>query len=89
MRSRTTAAFRSMLASLPPRIQDRARKAYRLFRANPRHPSLCFKQVHPKRPIYSLRITKGYRAVGLRDERGMLWFWAGSHSDYNRLLAQL
>jgi hypothetical protein len=40
-----------------------ARKAYRLFHDNPAHPSLQFKKVHDREPIYSARVTLGYRAV--------------------------
>jgi hypothetical protein len=50
---------------------------------------LRFKQVHPSQPIFSVRITRGYRAVGKRDRLGMLWFWIGSHADYDKLLSQL
>ena len=34
----------------------------------------------------SVRITKGCRALGLRDDEGILWFWIGSHADYSRVL---
>lgn len=88
MRSRTTSPFRKQLAALPPEIQQQARGAYRRFRRDPWHNSLHFKQVHPSLPLYSVRIAKGYRAVGKRDERGMLWFWIGSHNDYDKLLAR-
>ena len=39
--------------------------------------------------IYSVRIGKGYRAVGQRDKKGILWFWIGSHAEYDKLLSQL
>ena len=34
----------------------------------------------------SVHITKGCRALGLRDDEGILWFWIGSHADYSRVL---
>src|SRR5208337_4498316 len=40
--SRTTHSFRTAFAALPQEIQDPARRSYRLFRADPRHPSLRF-----------------------------------------------
>jgi hypothetical protein len=52
-----------MFADLPAQIQDRTRKAYRLFQQDPNYPSLRFKKVHPTLPIYSVRINKDYRAV--------------------------
>jgi hypothetical protein len=75
---------------LPKPVQDQARAAYRKFRQDPWHPSLHFKQVHATLPIYSVRVSKGYRALGRwDDEKGMLWFWIGSHAHYEKLLARL
>ena len=59
-------ALRPALATLPDHVQQRARQAYRLFRDDPRHPSLRFKQVHATRPIYSARVGLGYRAPAKR-----------------------
>lgn len=66
MTSRTTASFRKAFAALPADIQDRAREAFRLFTENPTHPSLQFKQIHSKAPIFSARITLHYRALAAR-----------------------
>jgi hypothetical protein len=60
-----------------------------MFAKNPQHPSLQFKQVHPSRPIFSARVALGYRALGVRDGDDLIWFWVGSHADYDQLLAQL
>jgi hypothetical protein len=70
-------------------VQDQARLAYRLFRDNPEHPSLRFKPVHPTRPIYSARVGLGYRALAVRDGEAVIWFWIGSHTDYDHLLKRL
>jgi hypothetical protein len=60
-----------------------------MFELDPRHPGLHFKQVHPTQLIYSVRVGIGYRAVGVKDGDTMLWFWIGSHGDYDRLIAGL
>ena len=86
MKSRTTAQFRKQLRVLPEEVQRQAKNAYQHFKRDPWHNSLRFKQVHPHQPLYSVRVARGYRAVGKRDDRGMLWFWIGSHADYDRLL---
>jgi hypothetical protein len=86
MRSRTTRAFWDCFDRLPEAVQKQAAKAFRLWRQNPTHPSLAFKRVHATEPIYSVRISGGYRALGLRDGDLMTWFWIGSHADYNKLL---
>jgi len=55
---------------------------------NPQHPSLRFKSIHPTRPIYSVRIGMDYRAVGIRDGSDMIWYWIGSHAEYDKLIQQ-
>jgi hypothetical protein len=87
--SRATPRFWAAYRELPPDIRDFARKAYRLFRDNPQHPSLNFKKVHDRDPIYSVRVTLGYRALGLLEGDGITWFWIGSHAEYDRLLHKL
>jgi hypothetical protein len=74
---------------LPGEIKKEAKEAYKLFVVDPYHPSLHFKRVHSRRPIFSLRVTKDYRAVGILQNEEMIWFWIGSHSEYDKLLKQL
>lgn len=89
MKSRTTIEFRRLFADLPKAVQEQTRVAYRQFKEDPSYPSLRFKKVHPELPIYSARISKNYRAVGLLDGDTVIWFWVGSHTEYDRLLEQL
>lgn len=89
MKSRTTTQFRKLFADLPKQVQQQARTAYRQFQEDPNYPSLCFKKVHPELPIYSARISKNYRAVGQVDGDTVIWFWIGSHAEYDRLLRQM
>lgn len=89
MNSRTTRQFRELLAALPRHVRKQTREAYRLFRENSRHPGLHFKRVHDDPPIFSARVGIGYRAVGVRDGNAIVWFWIGSHAEYDRLVAQL
>lgn len=85
MKSRTTRRFRELLAALPEPVQRQAQDAYRLFRENPSHPSLRFKPISPRDPtIYSVRVGLRYRAIGIRDDDGILWVWIGSHAEYDR-----
>jgi hypothetical protein len=53
VKSRATPRFWAAYRDLPADVQETARKAYRLFRDNPQHPSLQFKKVHSREPIYS------------------------------------
>ena len=89
MISRTTPSFRKAFDAVPKDIQDRAREAFRLFSDNPAHPSLRLKQVHSTEPVYSARVTLDYRALASRRDGVWIWFWIGSHADYDQLLARL
>lgn len=71
----------------PSTSARRARAAYRQFQRDPHHPSLRFQQVHPNRPIYSARVGLGNRALAVRDADTVVWFWVGSHAEYDRLIA--
>ncbi len=88
MKSRTTRRFRATFGRLPKQVQAQAREAYRLFSNNPQHPSLRFKRVHPSEPIYAVRITRSYRALGVQVGDELIWFWIGSHDDYERIITQ-
>jgi hypothetical protein len=89
VKSRATPRFWTSYRKLPSDTREHARKAYRLFRDNPAHPSLNFKKVHASEPVYSVRVTRGYRAVGLWESDEITWFWIGNHANYERLIAEL
>ena len=84
--SRTTRAFRQAFASLPDGVRRQAQRAYRLFRRDPRHPSLRFKKVDEEGNIYSVRVGLGYRALEVMEVPTVVWFWIGSHAECDRLL---
>jgi hypothetical protein len=89
VKSSRTSRFRKAFENLPEQVQEQAREAYRQFKRNPFHPSLHFKQVHPSKPIYSVRINVDYRAVGIRDGDEVVWFWIGGHEAYDKVVGQL
>ena len=74
MKSRRTRRFHECFAQLPSDIQSQARQAYQLFQDNPGHPGLRFKRVHQTDPIYSVRVSQGYRAVGVLKDEAIVWF---------------
>jgi len=84
MNSRTVSSFWEAYGSLPVPAKQSARKAYRLWRENPFHPSLHFKCINQAERVWSLRITRGYRALCLFDGGNVTWFWIGSHEAYDR-----
>lgn len=70
-------------------MQKQAREAYKHFQIDPNYPSLRFKKVHPTELIYSARIGKGHRALGVLDGDDIVWFWIGSHKEYERLINEM
>jgi hypothetical protein len=38
--------------------------------------------------VYSVRVGIGYRAVGVLEDDVIVWFWIGSHAEYNGLLSR-
>jgi hypothetical protein len=87
--SQVNESFRRAFANLPRSVQARAREAYRLFLQDPHHPSLHFRQVHARLAIYSVRIGINYRALGAGGPTDVVWFWIGSHAEYDRLLRSM
>jgi hypothetical protein len=88
VKSELTDEFLACFRQLPERIQRQVRKSYRIWRSNPQHPGIDFKRVGIKSPIYSVRVGIGWRALGLKLDDTMLWFWIGPHAEYDRLLKQ-
>ena len=84
MKSSTTPDFWTSYSVLPPEIKKRAKIAYRLWKRNPRHPSLRFKKVGN---VWSLRVGGGYRALALFEEDTFFWFWIGTHDEYEKFLS--
>ena len=88
MNSQLTDDFLACFARLPDSVKAQARKAYRLWRENTSHPSLQFKRIHGEEEIYSVRIGLGWRALGLREQNTISWFWIGSHAEYDSLIGR-
>jgi hypothetical protein len=86
MRSETTDAFWLLYRALPEQVRRRAREAYEQFERDPFHPGLHFEEVDKQRHLWSARITRGYRVLGIRDDGLMTWFWIGPHREYEKLI---
>ena len=86
MISRATRRFWKLYESLPEPIQRLAAKNYRLWRTNPAHPSLDFKQLHGSEERFSVRVGDHYRGLGQRVADGVEWVWIGTHEEYNKLI---
>lgn len=69
--------------SLPLSVQRLADRNYEIIKKNPKHPSLHFKKIGR---YWSVRVGIHYRALAVEVEDGVLWFWVGSHSEYDKLI---
>ncbi|MDQ2084290.1 hypothetical protein RA307_29225 [Xanthobacteraceae bacterium Astr-EGSB] len=88
MNSRATPDFWACFRELPDHVQARAQSAYALWTANPHHPSLQFKEIPAAgEGVWSVRVGIGWRALGVRRGDEMIWFWIGSHADYDKLIS--
>ncbi len=84
MKHHAAPEYWSCFEALPREVQNLARSKFELLKQNPRHPSLHFKTVGEYR---SVRVGIHYRALGVEVSDGVLWFWIGSHAEYDQLLS--
>jgi hypothetical protein len=84
MRHYASRRFWQCYHSLPEAVRELADKNFQLLREDPSHPSLEFKKIGRFR---SARVGLHYRALAVEVDDGFLWFWIGSHADYDRLIA--
>ena len=83
MRHFASSAFWDAYQRLPEAVRELADKNYALLKRDPRHPSLHFKKAGR---FWSVRIGLRYRALATEIDAGLLWFWIGSHADYDALI---
>lgn len=89
MRSGTNDTFRRLYRKLPAEARRDALKAYRLWKINPHHQSLHFKEIKitKNKSLWSVRTELGFRALGKRPAADLvIWGWIGTHAEYDRLI---
>jgi hypothetical protein len=87
MKSEVLPSFWATYETLDQTMRRRARKAFELWRDNPFHPSLHFKCINAQENIWSVRINRNFRALGIWEGDMLTWYWIGSHHDYERFIA--
>jgi len=70
---------------LPLNVQKMADEHYKRLKSNLRHPSLHFKQIGRYR---SVRVGSHYRALAVEIPDGLVWFWIGTHDEYQRMIKE-
>jgi len=84
--SRGTREFWECYHKLPQHIKPAARQAYRKFKENPAQPGLQLERLRSDSRAWSVRVTRGYRAVARRYESDVwVWFWIGSHRKFDEM----
>jgi hypothetical protein len=68
---------------LPPSIQKLADKNFKILKSDSRHPSLHLKKVGQH---WSARVGRKYRTMAVETEEGLIWFWIGTHKEYDKLI---
>ena len=83
MRHFASPRFWAAYNALPEPMRELADRNFALLKANPQHPSLHYKKVGR---FWSVRVGLRYRALAVEVDDGLLWFWIGSHADYDALI---
>jgi hypothetical protein len=83
MRRFASPAFWEAYDKLPEQVRALADKNYALLKTNPRHPSLQFKKIGR---FWSVRVGLRYRALAVEADDDLVWFWIGSHGDYDSII---
>jgi hypothetical protein len=83
MRHFASPVFWEAYAKLPDNVRALADKNYALLKENPQHPSLHFKKTGR---YWSARVGLRYRALAVETNGDLVWFWTGSHADYDALI---
>lgn len=71
--------------ALPEDVRRTADAAYSLLKEDPRHPSLHFKRAGR---FWSVRAGLHHRALAVEHQDDLVWFWIGSHAEYDSLVGR-
>ena len=83
MKHSASPRFWAAYEALPESVRSLADANFQLLKRDPRHPSLQFKKVGK---YWSVRVGRRYRALAVETDDTYLWFWIGSHAQYDRLI---
>ena len=87
MISKTNADFWVCYNAPPGEIQRQAREKFRLWQTDAFNAALHFKPFIED--VWSVRVNQNYRALGRRHGNFVVWFWIGTHAEYDQLLKRL
>ena len=76
-------AFWAAYEALPVEVRDVADKSFALLKDNPHHLSIHLKKVGG---YWSARVGRRHWVLAMEVPDGLLWFWIGTHAEYDRLI---
>lgn len=83
MRHFANPSFWGRYRDLPAPVQELADRSFEFLKSNPKHSSLHLKKVGK---FWSVRVGRRYRALAVEIEEGLVWFWIGTHTEYDKLV---
>lgn len=88
MKHQTLPRFWELYRRLPPQVRKLADKNYQLLKTDPTHPSLHFKKIGRQKQLWSVRVGIHYRALALEKDEAVVWFWIGTHAEYDEMIGK-
>jgi hypothetical protein len=85
--SKTHPDFWGCYNALPAEVRDLARLKYQLWQEDAFNPALHFKPLCGG--VWSVRINQNYRALARRRGSLVVWFWIGTHAEYDQLIKRI
>lgn len=80
-----TEEFHRLCGKLPKDVRKRVSRKIEMLRQDPRHCSLCLKKVGT---YWSIKISRGHRALAVKDSGTLVWEWIGPHDEYVRRIRE-
>lgn len=85
MKHQANPRFWRSYQGLPKEIRVLADRNYALLKSDPTHRSLHFKKVGS---LWSVRVGLHFRALATEVGADLVWFWIGSHAEYDTLVGR-
>ena len=83
MKNHASPDFWACYRVLPAAVRKLADEAFAHLEQDPQYPSLHLKKVGR---FWSARVGGNYRALAIEAADGLVWFWIGTHAEYDKLL---
>ena len=85
MKHYATPRFWRCYRKLPQEVRQLADRSYALLKGDISHRSLQFKRIGQ---FCSVRVGLHYRSLAIEAGRDVVWFWIGSHDEYDKLVGR-